>query len=125
MSDNLRRIENACAQINKTNLINLRDSTTTAHEALDIFDDSAARISIDGRNPKVKVPAGCRRLLQWTQLVISSSTIIFLSPLTNNKTETSTSITSTHPRIPDRLAISLGGFPQPPIQRLQETKIIE
>ncbi|KAJ1361895.1 hypothetical protein KIN20_021267, partial [Parelaphostrongylus tenuis] len=66
-------------------------------------------------NPERK--AGCRRLLQWTPLVIPSSTIIFLSPLTNNKTETSTPITSTHPRIPDRLAISLGS---PPF--MEETK---
>ncbi|KAJ1362523.1 hypothetical protein KIN20_022108, partial [Parelaphostrongylus tenuis] len=181
MSESLRRIENACAQINKhwraphllqTNLNNLRDSATTAYEALEMFVDSTARISIDRRNPKAqefdellkpllaarshisnlrknldgngwtvsvlsrdgdssrtvdaldqfisafqKIPTDCRRLLQWTQLLIPSSTIIFLSPLTNNKTETSTSITSTHPRTPDRLAISLGS---PPF--MEETK---
>uniref|UniRef100_A0A0K0DE56 CAS_C domain-containing protein n=1 Tax=Angiostrongylus cantonensis TaxID=6313 RepID=A0A0K0DE56_ANGCA len=186
MSENLRRIENACAQINKitapqhwraphllqTNLSTLRDSATTAHEALEMFVDGTARISVDRRNPKSeefdellkpllaarshisnlrknldadgwtvsvlsrdgenprtvdsldqfitafqKVPADCRRLLQWTQLLVPSSTIIFLSPLASNKVETSAPIPLSHPRIPDRLAISLGS---PPF--MEETK---
>lgn len=180
MSENLRRIENACAQISKitapqhwraphllqTNLNNLRDSAITAHESLEMFVDGTGRISIDRRNPKAeefdellkpllaarnhisnlrknldgdgwtvsvlsrdsenqrtvdsldqfitafqKIPTDCRRLLQWTQLLIPSSTIIFLSPLANNKAETSLPITVTHPRISDRLMNSIGSPP--------------
>ncbi|KHJ77781.1 hypothetical protein OESDEN_22599 [Oesophagostomum dentatum] len=34
-----------------------------------------------------KAPTDCRRLLQWTQLLIPSSTIVFLSPINNVRPE--------------------------------------
>ncbi|VDM75273.1 unnamed protein product [Strongylus vulgaris] len=34
-----------------------------------------------------KAPSDCRRLLQWTQILIPSPTVVFLSPMTNIKPE--------------------------------------
>ncbi|KAK5977679.1 hypothetical protein GCK32_011211 [Trichostrongylus colubriformis] len=66
MSESLKAIENACAQINKVtapqhwraphllqaSLNTLRDSISTAHDALGMFVDTTGRISIDRKNPK-------------------------------------------------------------------------
>ncbi|KAK6025544.1 hypothetical protein OSTOST_08552, partial [Ostertagia ostertagi] len=156
MSESLKAIDNACAQISKvtapqhwraphllqTSLNTLRDSVSTAHDALGMFVDGTGRISIDRKNPKAeelddllrplvetrnhlthlrknldaagwtvsvlsrdsessrsmdsleqfiaavqKVPSDCRRLLQWTQLLIPSSSIVFLSPIADTKPE--------------------------------------
>ncbi|KJH53489.1 hypothetical protein DICVIV_00232 [Dictyocaulus viviparus] len=178
MSDSLRILEHSCNQIHKisapqhwraphllqTTLNSLRDSVTSAHDALEMFVDSTARISIDRRNPKAeefdrllkpllagrsqisslrrnldgdgwtvsalsrdyentvrtmdsldrfiiaiqKVPADCRRLLQWTQLLIPSSTIVFLNPFTNNRIETTSQANTLLPKIADRRTALLG-----------------
>ncbi|EYC00910.1 hypothetical protein Y032_0112g332 [Ancylostoma ceylanicum] len=186
MSECLRVIENACAQINKVtapqhwraphllqvNLNSLRDAVTTAHEALDMFVDGTGRISIDRKNPKAeeldsllkplldaknhlaslrksldtagwtvsvlsrdsesartmdaleqfiaalhKAPSDCRRFLQWTQLLVPSPSVVFLSPMSNIKPELPKPINTSQPRMPERSSNSLGS---PPF--LDETK---
>ncbi|VDL86458.1 unnamed protein product [Nippostrongylus brasiliensis] len=66
MTERLKVLENACAQISKitapqhwraphllqANLNSLRDSVVKAHEAVEAFVDGTARISIERKNPK-------------------------------------------------------------------------
>ncbi|KAK6728865.1 hypothetical protein RB195_006122 [Necator americanus] len=64
-----------------------------------------------------KAPSDCRRLLQWTQLLIPSPTVIFLSPLTNIKPEFPKPIITSQLKTAEKSANSLGS---PPF--LDETK---
>ncbi|KAK6045422.1 hypothetical protein COOONC_17072 [Cooperia oncophora] len=105
MSESLKAVDNACAQINKvtapqhwraphllqTNLNTLRDSITTAHDALGTFVDGTGRISIDRKNPKAQgdlcfllstyytAHQICRRLLNGAQLLIQPLRLVIPS----------------------------------------------
>ncbi|KHJ95880.1 hypothetical protein OESDEN_04171 [Oesophagostomum dentatum] len=63
-----------------------------------------------------KAPTDCRRLLQWTQLLIPSSTIVFLSPINNVRPELPKAVNTLRVG-PERSANLLGS---PPF--LDETK---
>nr|CDJ89218.1 enhancer of filamentation 1-like [Haemonchus contortus] len=64
-----------------------------------------------------KVPSDCRRLLQWTQLLVPSPTVVFLSPISDAKIETPILVSVAQPRATDRSPHLLGS---PPF--LDETK---
>lgn len=57
------------------------------------------------------LPADCRRLLQWTQLLIPSSTIVFLSPTSDSKPEVSPPVTVAQPKAHERAANLIGSPP--------------
>ncbi|KAK6025837.1 hypothetical protein OSTOST_08250 [Ostertagia ostertagi] len=97
----------------RNHLTHLRKNLDAAGWTVSVLSrDSESSRSMDSLEQFIaavqKVPSDCRRLLQWTQLLIPSSSIVFLSPIADTKPEVAVPITVTQPKANDRPAHLLG-----------------
>ncbi|CAJ0594745.1 unnamed protein product [Cylicocyclus nassatus] len=108
-------------------LLDLKNHMATLRKSLDSAGWTVAVLSRDNESPHSldaleqiiaalnKAPSDCRRLLQWTQILIPSPTVVFLSPMVNIKPELPRPMNTA--RMPDKSLNLLGS---PPF--LDETK---